>query len=157
MCVSMIAGGGSAYTLFLLSDRQPEPISATDKPKSWKIYRMTLVEHNILLFYGDQQAIKDLKLSACSVPLSCYLDDVMWGLWNNYNTYIVNLMPVRGHVPTKFELSGRYTSFWINIRTPHQHCRNPIGRLNAWEAGTQVSLPLLVQNYYVLAAMGGYN
>ena len=94
-------------------------------------------EHNILLFYGDRQAIKDLKLSACSMPLSCYFDDIMWGLWNNYNTYIVNLlaymtanlMPVHGHVPTKFELSGRYTSFWINIRKPHQHCRNPIGEI----------------------------
>jgi len=34
-------------------------------------------EYNILLFYGDRQAIKDLKLSTCSVPLPCYLDDVV--------------------------------------------------------------------------------
>ena len=130
MCVSVIAGGGLAYTLFLLSDRQPEPISATEKPKSWKIYRMTLVEHNILLFYGDRQAIKDLKLSACSVPLSCYLDDVMWGLWNNYNTYIVNLlaymtanlMPVRGHVPTKFELRYTVIDRDVNQTTKMRSC-----------------------------------
>ena len=130
MCVSVIAGGGSAYTLFLLSDRQPEPISATEKPKSWKIYMMTLVEQNILLFYGDRQSIKDLKLSTCSVPLSCYLDDVMWGLWNNYNTYIVNLlaymtanlMSVRGHVPTKFELQYTVIDRDANQTTKMRSC-----------------------------------
>ena len=87
-------------------------------------------KHNILLFYGDRQAIKDLKLSACSVPLPCYLDDVMWGLWNNYNTYIinllaymtVNLMPVRCHVPTKFELQYTVIDLDANQTTKIRSC-----------------------------------
>ena len=87
-------------------------------------------EHNILLFYGDRQAIKDLKLSVCYVPLFCYLDDVMWGLWNNYNTYIVNLlaymtanlMPVCCHVPTKFELQYMVIDRDANQTTKMRSC-----------------------------------